>query len=101
MDKKTERNIITVLVLILIVLGLSGCAKKNIEADHPKQPKLLETISNIPSISIAIGCVFAPWSEECKKDKKDKPHQTQDEYLDEVNKEFDNLDEELESGNTK
>ncbi len=96
-----ERNIITVLVLILIVLGLSGCVKKNIKADHPKQPTLLETISNIPSIGIAIGCVFAPWSEECNKDKEDKPHQTQEEYLDEVNKEFDNLDEELVNGDAK
>ena len=96
-----ERNIITALILILIVLGLSGCGKKTIKMDHPKQPNLMESISTMSKAGKAIGCVFAPWAEECKSKREEKPHQSQEEYLEELDKDFNKLDEELDNGNTK
>lgn len=101
MDKDLEKYLIAGLVMILILLSLSGCVKKQIKVDHPKQPTLIETISNMGNISTAIGCVFAPWHEECKGNKKDKPHQTQEEYLQEVNEDFNKLEDELETSNGK
>jgi hypothetical protein len=48
----------------------------------------------------AIGCVFAPWNKECQRIKDEKiPHQTQEEYLKEVNEEFDQLDKDIQSKN--
>lgn len=86
---------LTIILLIVLLLGLSSCAKPKV-ADQPKQPTLIETIGNMGKAGKAIGCVFAPWNKECQRIKDEKaPHQTQEEYLDEVNKEFDQLEEDI------
>ncbi len=58
MNKEFERYLIIFLLLILI--GLSGCAKKHIEADHPKQPTTLDTIGKLDAIANVLGCMFDP-----------------------------------------
>ncbi len=58
MNKEFERYLIVFLLLVLI--GVSGCVKKHIEADHPKQPTTLETIANLDAISTVLGCMFDP-----------------------------------------
>ena len=76
MDKKLERNIIWSLAIILIVLGLTGCAMKPLTViSKPVEEKLLltDTISNMPAIAEILGCMFAPNSPACDKELKDKP----------------------------
>ena len=58
MNKEFENYLIIFLLLVLI--GLSGCAKKHIEADHPKQPTTLETIGKLDAIANVLGCMFDP-----------------------------------------
>ena len=83
---------LTVILLIVLLLGLSSCANPKV-ADQPKHPTLIETIGNMGKAGKAIGCVFAPWNEECQRIKdENRPHQTQEEYLEEINQEFDDLD---------
>ena len=93
MNQKIEN--LTILLLIVLLLGLSSCAKPKV-ADQPSQPTLIETIGNMGKAGKAIGCVFAPWNKECQRIKNEKkPHQTQEEYLQEVNEEFDQLEEDI------
>ena len=66
MDKSTERLVILILVGILVLAGLSGCAKPKLENKGPKQPTTLETIGKMKGIVSVLGCMFAPASEECK-----------------------------------
>ena len=76
MDKKLERNIIWSLAIILIVLGLTGCAMKPLTViSKPVEEKILitDTIGNMPKIVDALTCMFAPNSPTCDKELKDKP----------------------------
>ena len=68
MSKEFERYLIVFLLLILI--GLSGCAKKHIAADHPKQPTTLETIGKLDAIANVLGCMFDP--APCQKKSKEE-----------------------------
>tara|TARA_B100001057_G_scaffold121388_1_gene120128 strand:+ start:613 stop:828 length:216 start_codon:yes stop_codon:yes gene_type:complete len=68
MSKEFERYLIVFLVLILI--GLSGCANKYITADHPKQPTTLETIGKLDAIANVLGCMFDP--APCQKKSKEE-----------------------------
>jgi len=78
MDKDTERLVILILVLILFVAGLSGCAKPKIENQGPKQPTTLETIGKMKGIATVLGCMFAPASEECVKLREERPTAKED-----------------------
>jgi hypothetical protein len=90
---------LTIILLLVLLLGLASCAKPKV-VDRPKQPTLIETIGNMSKTGKAIGCVFAPWNKECQRIKDEKiPHQTQEEYLKEVNEEFDQLDKDIQSKN--
>jgi len=76
MDKKLERNIIWTLAVLLLVLGLTGCAMKPLTViSKPIEEKLLltDTISNMPAIAEILGCMFAPTRPNCNKELKDKP----------------------------
>jgi len=74
MDKKLERNIIRTLTIILILIGVFGCASvKPITNLKTKEITTLDTISKIPTIVSVLGCMFAPGSPNCDKDIKDKP----------------------------
>ncbi len=63
-----ERYLITALILILLGIGLSGCGTKIIPVEKVKQPTEMETISRIPGIINALGCMFAP--AECSANKE-------------------------------
>ena len=84
MDKNTERWIIVILFVILLVAGLSGCA-------------------NMPNISVydgslskILGCMFSPTAcEDMKKAQEQKSNQTKEEADEEFTKEFDQIDEDL------
>ncbi len=65
-----ERKIIISLVLILIGLGLAGCAKPQVEHDHPKQPTTIETIGKLDAIVNVLGCMFDP--APCQKKSKEQ-----------------------------
>ena len=60
MDFFNSKKFILLIVVILIVGGLTGCAKKHVEMDHPKQPTTLETIGKLDAIANVLGCMFDP-----------------------------------------
>lgn len=91
MDKNTERWIIVILFVMLLVAGLSGCANKSKEK------------ANMPNISVydgslskILGCMFSPSAcEDIKKAQEQDLNQTKEEADEEFTKEFDQIDEEL------
>ena len=90
MDKKIERNIIWTLAIILILLGVFGCASVTTTKLNPTKITTLDTIANMPRIVDALTCMFAPSSPACDKELKDKPVSalTDDPTLDEPSKEI-------------
>ena len=65
-----ERKIILLLILILIGIGLSGCAKPQVKHDQPKQPTTIETIGKLDAIANVLGCMFDPTP--CQKKSKEE-----------------------------
>jgi hypothetical protein len=76
MDRELERYVITGLVLILLVLGFSGCATNTIQVIEEeeqvetiqKQETEIPTVQKLESIATALGCMFAPGKCQAKKD---------------------------------
>jgi hypothetical protein len=98
-DQHTAKALAIVMVLFFAATMLTGCAKTKVNED---QSGIIESIANMGKTSKVIGCVFAPWHDECKRLKSEKvPHQTQEEYIKEVNEDFDNLDKEIEKSKSK
>jgi hypothetical protein len=62
MDRELERYIITGLVLILLVLGISGCGVKNVQVQQPEEKEQISQpmISNLEGIAFVLGCMFDP-----------------------------------------
>ena len=97
MNKNTESLVIIFLLVLLV--GLSSCAKPKVNKD---QSGIIESLANMGKTSKVIGCVFAPWHDECQRLKTEKvPHQTQEEYIKEVNEDFDSLDKEIEKSKSE
>ena len=93
-DQHTAKALAIAVVLFFVATLLTGCAKPKA---NKSQPGIIESLANMGKTSKVIGCVFAPWYDECKRLKDEKvPHQTQEEYIQEVNEDFDNLDGEIE-----
>lgn len=81
-----------VVLLTLTGFSLTSCAKPRV-SDQSGEPTLTETIANMGRTGKVLGCVFAPWHKECQKIRNEKaPHQSQEEYLEEVNEEWEKLD---------
>jgi hypothetical protein len=59
-----ERKIIILLTLILIGIGVSGCAKPKIDQDPADQP----AVANLEGIANVLGCMFDPAPCQDKKD---------------------------------
>ena len=98
-DQHTAKALTIAVVLFFAATMLTGCAKSKV---NTKQDGIIESLANMGKTSKVIGCVFAPWHEECKRLKSEKvPHQTQEEYIKEVNEDFDNLDKEIEQSKSK
>ena len=95
-DDKTISAFVIILIMGMVLLG---CAKPTLQQQGPKQNTTLETISKAGSIGLMLGCIFSPTSDECQKLRKSKadtkPHKSQEEYDDENNKEWDNLEKDL------
>ena len=70
MDRELERYIITGLVLILLVLGISGCGVKNVQVQQPEEKEQISqpTVSNLEGIAFVLGCMFDPGECQAKKD---------------------------------
>ena len=62
MDRELERYIIAGLVLILLVLGISGCGVKNVKVQQPEEKEQISQpmISNLEGIAFVLGCMFDP-----------------------------------------
>jgi hypothetical protein len=90
---------LTIILLLVLLLGLASCAKPKVNNENDG---IIESLANMSKAGKAIGCVFAPWNKECQRIKNDKaPHQTQEEYIKEVNEDFDNLDKEIEKSKSE
>jgi hypothetical protein len=89
-DQHTAKALAIAVVLIFTATMLTGCAKPKVNND---QSGIIESLANMGKTSKVIGCVFAPWHDECKRLKAEKvPHQTQEEYIKEVNEDWDQLE---------
>ena len=73
MDKKLERNIIWTLAIILILVGLFGCAKPKINAAQHQKEKvtITDSIGNMGASGKALGCMFGSSDPICDKKSKD------------------------------
>jgi len=60
-----ERKIIILLTFILIVIGVTGCAKQKKINTVPTE---MDTIGNLEAISTVLGCMFNPASCQDKKE---------------------------------
>ncbi len=85
MNKETERWVIVVLLVVLLMAGMSGCASDT------KKPKSIQPNVFDGSLSRMIGCIFAPQS--CEDMKQEEVSQ------EEMTKEFEKLDEQIEKEN--
>ena len=89
MNKNTEKWVILLLLVTLLVLGISGCAGKS------------KDDTNLPNISVydgslskILGCMFSPSS--CADLKKAQDNgKTPEQENEEFTKEFDKIDEDL------
>ena len=98
-DQHTAKALTIAVILFFVATMMTGCAKPKVNND---QPGIIESLANMGKTSKVIGCVFAPWHDECKRLKLEKvPHQTQEEYIKEVNEDFDNLDREIEKSKSQ
>ena len=73
MDKKLERDIIWTLAIILILVGLIGCAKPKVNGDYAPKEKvtITDSIGNMGAIGKALGCMFGSNDPICDKKSKD------------------------------
>jgi hypothetical protein len=95
-DQHTAKALAIAVILFFTATVLTGCVKPS-TVKQERQPTLADTIGNMSKTGKAVACVFAPWYDECQKIRNEKvPHQTQEEYIKEINKDFDNLDKEIE-----
>ena len=84
MNKELEKYIIAGLVMILVLLMLSGCAKPRVENQVPRTPTTLETVAKMKGIASVLGCMFAPGNEECKKLQADRDLEKEEQEWEEL-----------------
>ena len=68
MSKNFERKVIWVLFILLVIIGLKGCAGTKVPVNVKSEQQVekdVPTIANMEAIANALGCVFAP--ETCNK----------------------------------
>ena len=71
MEYFNSKQFMAILIIVICLCALSGCAKKPVLTDHPKQPTELETIGKLDAIVTVLGCMFdpAPCQEKSKEQK--------------------------------
>tara|TARA_Y100000114_G_scaffold51853_1_gene47341 strand:+ start:451 stop:666 length:216 start_codon:yes stop_codon:yes gene_type:complete len=57
---KLENKIATILFVVLLVIGLSGCGVKQINTMETEAPTVLESVGKMEGIGMALGCMFIP-----------------------------------------
>ena len=78
MEIFNSKKFIRLIVLILLLAGLAGCAKKAVYKTNPTEPDTIEdpkekteiltdSVGKMEGIANALGCMFAP--ETCGKNK--------------------------------
>ena len=74
MDKKLERKIIWALAILLIIVGLMGCAKPKVNGDYDTKEKvtITDSIGNMGAIGKALGCMFGSNDPICEKKNVDE-----------------------------
>jgi|SRR6056300_319175 hypothetical protein len=98
MEFFNSKRFIMIIVAVLVAIAVSGCAKKSLETQGPKQPTTIDSVGKMKSIGAIIGCVFAPNDPECiklKQKTQDNPHQTQQEYNKQITEEFNQADKDI------
>ena len=73
MDKKLENKVLWSLVLILVLIGLTGCGVKPLKVlEKPVEKKIttIDTIGKLPSIAQALVCIMVPNDSSCQKNEK-------------------------------
>lgn len=78
MNKRLDTAIIMILLLILVGIGVSGCAVKQQSTQDPSHSGIYSG-----SIGVVLGCVFEP--SNCEKFKKDADQ-------DDITRDFEALD---------
>ena len=58
--EKHENKIIKILIIVLVLIGLSGCGVKTINTTQDNTPTLIDSVGKMESIGIVLGCMFAP-----------------------------------------
>lgn len=56
--------------MVLVFGSLTGCVKKHVEMDYPRQPTTLETIGKLEAIGTVLGCMFDPGPCQKKRDEQ-------------------------------
>lgn len=89
MFEKYLTRFTVVLFFLVCAASLIGCANATKVEQNTKKPNLYDG-----SISIILGCMFAP--NECErlkyKQSQVEPHETEKEYLDKTSKEWEEVD---------
>ena len=71
--EKYENKIITILIIVLVGIGLSGCGVKQIKPTEDSKPNFLQSVGKMEGIGLALGCMFAPQDcEDIVQNKKEK-----------------------------
>ena len=73
MEYFNSKQFMAILIIVICLCALSGCAKKPVLTDQPKQPTELETIGKLDAIVTVLGCMFDPAPCQ-KKAQEQKPH---------------------------
>ena len=71
MDKLlNSKKFVLFLVILIICLGLLGCAKPNVDGNK-KEHTVVDSIGNMGAIGKALGCMFGSSDPICDKKSKD------------------------------
>jgi len=89
MNKRLDTAIIVLLLIILIGIGISGCAKPSQKTEPNPNGGIYDG-----SIGVILGCMFSP--NDCEKYKKDTEQKQQQ---DEITKEMTEMDEDISKDN--
>ena len=79
MEYLNSNKFIALLVIIIILAGLSGCAKPKLETQQPTQPTTIDTIGKLDAIANVLGCMFdpAPCQEKVNKENQSQGVESQ------------------------
>jgi hypothetical protein len=96
MNFLNSKTFMAIIIIVLMSIALTGCAKRVGPVQGPSQGTEIDSIAKMKSIGAVLGCIFAPNDPECvklrEKKTEEKPHQSPEEYQEENSKEWEKLD---------